>query len=180
MAQRMNANTKATEGAAQSGPSSSLVAVLSCMQQGAVAKFRLYDSSDEVFTDDGYGEGYEFVAHYNQLADGQVLFSGLNITTEGEIVNVDNTQMKGSATAVFSGTPYDDEELVILVSDDGNAGNGGVVGVAGISIQYSRDGGLNFSRPLRLGTAVSYTIAPVGVTVTFVAGTTLKTGDQAS
>jgi hypothetical protein len=180
MAQRMNANTKATEGAAQSGPSSSLVAVLSCMQEGAVAKFRLYDSSDEVFTDDGYGEGYEFVAHYNELADGEVLFSGLNITTPGAIINVDNTQMKGSATAVFSGTPYDDEQLVILCSDDGNDGNGGVVGVAGISIQYSRDGGLTFSRSLRLGTAVSYTIAPLGVTVTFVAGTTLKTGDQAS
>lgn len=179
MAQRMNANTKATEGAAQSGPSSYLAAVLSCMQKGTPAKFRIVNSADEVSSVNGFGEGYEFVANYNEIADGSVLFASLDTATAGAISNVDNTQVKGSSAASFTGTPYDDEQLQVKVADDGNQGNGTAVGTAGISIQYSRDGGLTWSRARRLGTATSYAIASVGVTVTFSAGT-LKTGDLAS
>ncbi len=179
MSQRMNANTTATEGAAPSGPSSYLVAVLSCMQNGTSAKFRLVDSSDEVKADHGGGEGYEFAAHYGELAKKPVLFASLDTVTPGAVSNVDNTQVKGSSTVSFTGTPYDDEQLQIKVADDGNGGNGTLVGTAGISIRYSRDGGLTWSRALRLGTATSYAIASVGVTVNFGAGT-LKTGDVVS
>lgn len=179
MARRMNANTTATEGAKSSGPSSYLVAVLACMQLGTPASFRLYDSADEVKAERGFGAGYEFAAHYGEMADGQILFSGLTAAVAGEISHVDNTKMKGSSTASFTGAPFDDEQLQVKVADDGNDGNGTDVGTAGISIQYSRDGGLTWSRALRLGTATSYAIATVGVTVNFSAGT-LKTGDIAS
>lgn len=176
MAQRMNADTKAAEGAVQSGPSSYLVAVMACMQMGTAAKWSLYDSADEAFAALGYGKGYEFIANYNELADGQVLASNLTTVTAGAVVNVDNTQVKGSCTVSFSGAPYDDEQLQIKVTDDGNDGNGTAVGTSGISFAYSRDGGLTFSRALRLGTATSYLIAALGVTVDFGTGT-LKTGD---
>lgn len=178
MAERMNANTEATEGSAQSGPSSYLVAVLSCMQKGTTAKFKLYDSADEVKTEKGVGEGLEFVAQYNEFAKGQVLFAGLDVATAGTISHVDNTGMTGSSSAAFSGSPLDDAQFAVKVADDGNGGEGTLVGVAGISIQLSDDGGLTWGRALRLGTANSYTDAALGVTATFSVGT-LKTGDVA-
>jgi len=178
MAQRMKANTEATEGSSQSGPSSYLLGVLSCMQKGDTSKFKLYDSADQVKTDKGVGEGLEFAAQYFELANGQLLFAGLEVATAGTISHVDNTGMKGSSTAAFSGSPLDDAQFAVRVADDGNDGDGTLVGTAGISIQWSDDGGVTWSRALRLGTANSYTLAALGVTVTFGTGT-LKTGDVA-
>jgi hypothetical protein len=73
----------------------------------------------------------------------------------------------------FSGTPFDDEELVVEVE------TGGTIGTAGIALKISRDRGRTFSGSVRLGTATSYAIPDTGVTVAFAAGT-LIAGDTAS
>jgi len=55
--------------------------------------------------------------------------------------------------------------------------NGGTVGVVGMLIQWSLDGGRTWSNTVALGTAVSYTIPGGNVQFAFAAGT-FVTGDQ--
>ena len=173
------ANTTVEEGAGAIGPNSGLVCVLSCMQSGTPAEFKQYDSAANINADKGLGEGYEFAAHYIPQTKRPILFARLEEATAGAISNVDLTNVSGTSEPSFNGTPFDDEELKVLVADDGNDGAGGNVGTSGIVIQVSRDGGRTLGRKIRLGTATSYAIPNTGVTVSFGAGT-LKTGDYAT
>lgn len=56
---------------------------------------------------------------------------------------------------------------------------GGTIGSAGITFQYSIDGGATWSSTLRLGTATSFAVPNAGGTIAFAAGTLLA-GDQLS
>lgn len=92
----------------------------------------------------------------------------------------------GSATAVvFTGTgtsvitvdplviPVDDFEVVVRVVA------GGTLGVAGITLQYSLDGGRTPSPVVALGVALTYTIPDAGIKLDFAAGD-LVAGDVAT
>jgi hypothetical protein len=69
--------------------------------------------------------------------------------------------------------PYDDYEAVLKFI------TGGTIGVAGITFQWSLDGGRNYSVVTALGTANNYTIAEGNVKFNFGAGT-IVAGDTAS
>jgi hypothetical protein len=92
----------------------------------------------------------------------------------------------GAATAVvFTGTgtsvitvdplviPVDDYEVVVSIV------TGGTVGTAGITLQYSLDGGRTPSPVVALGVALSYTIPNAGIKLDFAAGD-LVAGDVAT
>lgn len=94
----------------------------------------------------------------------------------------------GTASAVtFTGTGTS----VLTLTLDGTHGaydttlarfkvvSGGTIGTTGITFQLSLDAGRNYGVVLSLGTAVSYTIPNLGVTINFAAGT-LVAGDIAT
>lgn len=78
----------------------------------------------------------------------------------------------GTSVVTITGVPNDDYELVW------KAITGGTIGVAGITFQYSLDGGRNWSPVLALGTANTYAIPGAGgLGLAFAAGT-LIAGDN--
>lgn len=78
----------------------------------------------------------------------------------------------GTSVVTATGTPIDDYQIVFRVIA------GGTVGTAGITYQYSLDGGINFTATLALGVANTLLLKlptglSTGVTLNFAAGTML-------
>lgn len=155
--------TQATSGGGV-GKGSNILAVMSCTQNGQLT-CRQYGRVQEILDDHGYCEGVEACAHNTQLNGLPNLFVGLATATPGVLGPVDLNGVTGTSDVSFSGTPYDDERLVVEIVD------GGTVGTAGISFRVSRDGGTSFGGTIRLGTATSYAIPGTGITVSFGTGT---------
>lgn len=154
------------------GTGTDLLAVVACSEKGPLTP-RLVTRTAAMRSDFGRGEGLEFSAHYIELTRKSLLFQRAEAATPGAVGPVDTTGVTGSSVVTFSGTPLDEESLVVEVTA------GGTVGAAGIFVKVSRDGGATYTRPFALGTATSYAIGDSGVTVVFAAGT-LAAGDRAT
>lgn len=82
--------------------------------------------------------------------------------------SVDQTDFDGTSvvTVDAADVPFDDFEVVVRFPV------GGTIGVDGIKLEWSLDGGRTFSPPTNLGTAVEYVIPTSGgITIEFAAGT---------
>lgn len=158
------------------GSNLTLVAILSVMQKGPVGSVALFQKASDIQTVYGLGEGLALAQMYLSTVKQQVLFGGLSSAGVGAaaaaIKNADVSRVLGTSAITFTGTPFDDEDIVVLVNV------GGTIGSAGIQISVSRDGGILFSGQIRLGTATTYVIPNTGITVNFGAGTLLA-GDTA-
>ena len=146
-------------------PNGELVCILSCMQSGTAAQVARYTNVADILSAYGYGEGLELAAHYVEQVKKPVLFAKIATATAGAVGAVDQESVTGTSVVTFTGTPLDDEEIVVEVL------TGGTIGTAGIEIRCSRDGGVTWGGTIRLGTATSYLIPDSGVTVNFAAGT---------
>ena len=142
-----------------------LAVILSCMQSGTDENLQAFTSVQDIQDMHGYGEGLELAARYVTDTDLAVMFGKLATVTAGAIGPTNVKSVTGTSAITFSGTPYDDEAIQVVVV------TGGTIGVAGIELKISRDGGRTFSANVRLGTATSYAIPATGVTVNFAAGT---------
>lgn len=143
---------------------SDLICVMSCMQKGTTNPLlvtKIQDMLDEY----GRGEGLEFAGHYVEQTKLPVLFVRLPTVTAAALGPADTTGTTGTSVRTFTGTPLDDEEIVSKVV------TGGTIGVAGIEIKVSRDGGTTYGPVIRLGTATSYLIPNTGITENYAAGT---------
>lgn len=149
-----------------------LMAIFSCSQSGTAGTVRYYTKVQDQADDTGYGEGLELAAHHVERNRQGYLFGKLATATAGAIGPVDVTGVTGTSVVTFTGTPYDDEHIIVDVV------TGGTIATAGIEIKVSRDGGRTYGGTIRLGTATSYAIPNSGVTVNFAAGT-LVAGDSA-
>lgn len=84
------------------------------------------------------------------------------------------TVKTGTSVITISGTTSNDDYIPAI-----KVTNGGTIGVAGITLEWSLDGGLNYSAPVALGVANSFTFpGSGGLSYAFGAGT-LVTGDLA-
>ena len=112
----------------------------------------------------------EAAAHFIERYGGLVLLVRTEASVAGNVDDIDDTLVVGTSvvTVDATGEPDDDYEGYLRVVA------GGTVGTAGITFQWSLDGGRTLSAATALGTAVDFTFpGSGGIKLLFAAGTLL-------
>ncbi len=134
---------------------------------------RLFGSAAAIYAQHGYCEGVEYAALHAARTRKPILFSGLPIATPGAVGRVNTSGNTGTSVASVaagsSGVLAEHEGRVTVLT-------GGTVGTSQIVLGVSLDDGTTVRR-VRLGTATSYALPFVGVTLSLAAGGTLVAGD---
>jgi len=162
--QEVNGLLRSTPGA------SSLVCVIGCSSQGTTQSLWLGSRITDLVNTWGYGPAPELAA-VKAAAGKQVALIRVPTVTAAVAGSVTFT---GTGTSVVSvtGTPYNAYSVKMLVVV------GGTIASAGIKIQYSLNGGSDYSPIYYLGTGNTFLIPNTGITLNFGAGT-LVAGDTA-
>ncbi len=174
MASVPSATTSVSDTAGTPSAGTDLICVLAPVPLNADIVPRLYGNAAAVYSYHGYSIGVEYAALHAKLTGKSFLFVGLPIGTPGAVGRTDASGNTGtsvvSAAAGGSG---------VLMAHEGSATivRGGLVGTDQIAFDLSCDKTRSTKR-VRLGTANSYTIPHLGVTLSFGAGT-LVAGDVA-
>ncbi len=149
-----------------------LVCILAPVPSSADITPRQFGSASAISAQHGYNEGLEYAALHVDNTGLPVLFVGLPISTAGAVSRVATNGNTGtsvvSVAAGGSGVLGEHEGRVKVAV-------GGTIGTDQIQLDVSLDDGKLYKR-VRLGTASSYVIPYVGVTLSFAAGT-LVAGD---
>ena len=133
---------------------------------------RVFMSPKSLLTQHGYAPGVGYAALHIQDTQKPVLFVGIPIATAGTVGRQDSSGVTGTCviTAVAGGSgALEEVDAIFTVT------TGGTIGTNGIVATLSLDGGVT-EKSIRLGTASSYAIPYVGITLNFAAGT-LVAGD---
>ncbi len=133
---------------------------------------RLYGTAAAIFEYHGYADAIDYAGMHFEQTGKPILFCGLPIATPGVVGRHNTSGKTGSCTTTVtagaSGSLGEHDGIWEVVA-------GGTVGASQILLKLSMDGGKLF-KPVRLGTANSYTDPYFGVTTAFGAGT-LVAGD---
>lgn len=160
--------------AAAPGGGDDLICVLGACVSLADRKPRQYGTVASLIQNHGYCEGAEYASMHFAGTGLPLLFVGMPIGTAGAVSRSTGFTNTGTsvvtAVAGVNGVLAEHEGVVRVVA-------GGTIGTSQIKLEISLDGGRSY-QPVRLGTAVSYVVPNVGVTLNFAAGT-LVTGDVA-
>jgi hypothetical protein len=129
---------------------------------------RLYSSSQDILTAHGYSQGLDYCALHFQETNKPVLFIPLPIDTAGTVGRFDtsgNTNTCVVSIAVGASGSLEETDGILKVA----TGGGGTIGTDQIILSLSCDGGRTYKR-VKLGTASSYVIPNLGLTLSFAAG----------
>ena len=172
MATLPSARTRVDEQASVSASGTDLALVISPVPLNADMTPRQFGTAQAIYDYHGYCPGVEFTALYTVATALPVLFVGVPIDTEGELGRVDDSANTGTSVvtvAAASGGCLEEHDGVVLCD------KGGTVGTDQIVLRISLDGGTSY-KSVRLGTATSYAIPYVGVTISLTLGA-LVAGD---
>jgi hypothetical protein len=161
-------STSGTAGGLASGTDS--IAVLACSSTGPLNTPRFLQRSTSMISTFGYGDGTEFMTHYLKRVRKMGCFVRLPSTVAGAVEWSNKDSVTGTSVITASGAAYKRVDLVWRVT------TGGTIGTEGIFFEYSLNGGRTFFPARRLGTANSWAVPNVGITLAFAAGT-LVVGD---
>lgn len=127
---------------------------------------------DDALTQGGIGPGIEYSSYYFNGAKKPVVLINPTCSTAGAYGTIDHTGVLGTATIAATGAPLDEYDVIVKVL------TGGTLGTAGITYQYSLDGGNSFSATQALGTGlvVACNLQKPAGTVTNVSFTLSTTG----
>jgi hypothetical protein len=172
MASLPKATTQVSETAGALAGGVDTVCLVAPVATNADVTPRQFGSASAVYAQHGYSEGVEYAALHAQQTRKPFIFVGIPIAVEG-VVGRENSSGNSGTSVVSLAVGVDG----VLGEHDGivRVAKGGTVGTDQIKIEISLDGGVNF-KSVRLGTANSYAIPFVSVTVNFGAGT-LVAGD---
>jgi len=149
-----------------------LISVWAPVKTSADSTPRLFGSAKAIYAQHDYSEGVEYAALHVDRTRKPILFVGLPIATAGAVSREDTSGNTGTCVTTLaaggSGVMGEHDGVLTVVT-------GGTIGTDNIVIELSLDGGRSTQR-VRLGTASSYAIPYVDVTVSFAAGT-LVAGD---
>jgi len=161
-----SASTRLSDQAGTAPVSTDLIAVFAPCTTLADGVPRLYSSLDALITAHGYSEGAEYAGLHMQDTRKPVLFVPLPIGTAGSVGRQNSEHTGTSKVSAAAGTDG------VLAEVDGivKVTRGGTIGTDQIILSISLDGGTTY-KPARLGTASSYIVPNVGVTLSFGAGT---------
>lgn len=133
---------------------------------------RVFANSAGIIALHGYAPGVDYAAMHILETRKPVIFVGIPIATPGVVGRQSTARVTGtSAITVAAGSAGSLEETDAIFT----VTNGGTIGVNGIKATLSLDGGMT-TKSINLGTAASYVIPYVGLTLNFAAGT-LVAGD---
>jgi hypothetical protein len=163
-----------TDGAIGVLPPSSgdLLAIVGWSSAGPIAIPATYGNVRALVADFGQGPLVEAAARHLDTTGNPVCVVRCDKTTAGAVGTI-TTARSGTSTCVVTADtnePYDDFEGYFVVI------HGGTIGMAGITVQYSLDGGRTLSPVTALGTANTFTFPDGNVKLDFAAGT-LDAGD---
>ena len=166
-----SASTRVQNNAGQAAVGTDLLALWGVCASSADGVPRLYSSTQAMLDAHGYCEAAEYAAIHMDDTDKPVLFVPLPISTAGALgrQNSVHTGTSKITVAASAGGIMAEGDAIVKVT------RGGTVGTDQILLSLSLDGGTSYL-PVRLGTATSYAIPRLGVTITFGAGT-LETDD---
>jgi len=171
-----SATIRLEEKAGAAGSLSGLIAIFGCCPNNADKKPRVYASVEAMIAAHGYCNAAEFAALFVQGTKKPFVFVPLPINAKGTITltltGVTGTSVISATLSGTGTTNYVKTAGVLRVV------TGGTIGTAQIVLDLSLDGGRTYRR-VKLGTANSYVIPDIGVTLAFAAGT-LVAGDIAT
>lgn len=159
----------------EAGPAangSGFCVVAGCVGTNADTTVRVFSSAKSLIAQHGYSAAVDYAALHIEATKKPVIFIGLPITTAGALSRANSVGVTGTSAitvAAASGGYMDEAELVVTCT------TGGTIGTNGIALTISCDGGLT-EKPVKLGTATSYTVPYLGIVISFAAGT-LVAGD---
>jgi hypothetical protein len=172
MAELPNASVTIDDEAGAFGGGTGYIVVAGCAANNADAVPRVFASTRSLLENHDYTPAVSYCASHFQETGLPVIFCGLPIATPGVVGSEDDTGVTGTsvitAVAGASGALEQLDGRVEVVT-------GGTIGTSQIVLDLSLNGGRT-STTVRLGTASSYAIPYVGVTLNFAAGT-LVAGD---
>ncbi len=159
----------------EAGPAASAAGycvIAGCVGTNADTTVRVFSSAKALIAQHGYSAAVDYAALHIEATKKPVIFLGLPITTAGAVSRQDASGVTGTSVisvAAASGGYLDEADAVVTVV------TGGTIGVNGIALTVSMDGGLT-EKSVKLGTATSYTVPYLGIVISFAAGT-LIAGD---
>ena len=168
MATTPKATTKVSETAGASGAAGlDVLCVMAPVAQNADMTGRLFGTTDDIIAFHGYSQGADYCSFHFDETGLNVYFVGLPIVTPGVISRVNQSGNTGTSTvsAVAGGAGCLDEH-----SGSVQVLTGGTVGTDQIVLSLSIDGGRSV-KTVRLGTATSYVIPDINVTLNATVGT---------
>lgn len=143
-----------------------LFALVGVSSSGPLNTPATYARIKDLVADLGVGPLVEAAAHSIEKYGRPVVVVRTGQTNAGDYGAIDDAGVTGTSVVTAAATePLDDYEVIFQVV------SGGTIGVAGITLRYSLDGGRTFSPVTALGTADSFAISGTGVEVDFAAGT---------
>jgi hypothetical protein len=167
MATIPSSTTSIQDQVSASGAGADLVTVIAAVPTAADGKPALYSNIKALLADKGYSEGAEYAAYHFARTRRPVLFVGIPIVTQGVIGRLNTSGNAGSSVAsIAAGAqgPLAETDGVLTVI------KGGTVGTDQILLGLSLDGGRK-TKTIRLGTATSYVIPYVSLTISLTVGT---------
>ena len=167
-----SASTRLSDQGGTAPVSTDLLAVWAPVVSNADAVPRLYSNVASMISEHSHGDHVDFASIHMQDADLPVLLVPVAIATAGTMKRQESVHTgtaKVTAAVGGSGALKKVHGLLKVTS-------GGTVGTDQILLDISLDGGQSY-QPVRLGTATSYAIPRVGVTVSFLTTGTLVAED---
>ncbi len=147
-------------------------ALVGCAERNADSIPRVFASAKALMAQHGYSQAADYAALHIEKTQKPIVFVAIPTATVGTVTPGVADEITGtSVVAAAAGANGILEE----VNGIATVVKGGTIGTNGIEIDLSLDGGRSTKR-IRLGTATSYVIPYVGITLTFAAGT-LIAGD---
>jgi hypothetical protein len=146
--------------------SKGIIAIIAPSEKGTANQAAMYSKASIALNDFGYGALTDDAAYIMAVSGNPVVLVKGTASTAAANGTVAHTGA-GSSVVTATGTPLDDFNAVATIV------NGGTIGVTGITLTYSLDGGVTTSAVQALGTATAFTVPNSGVTFSFAAGTVL-------
>lgn len=139
------------------------IVVAGCVGTNADGVPRVFSSTKSLLAQHNYAPAVDYAAMHFEESGKPVIFIGLPVATAAMIGSNDDTGVEGTSVISVTGTPLDEVDGILTVT------TGGTIGVHGIVFTLSLDGGWT-EKTIRLGTATSYVVPYLGITINFAAG----------
>lgn len=148
-----------------------LLAIVGVSSTGTANAPATYARSKDIIAAFGAGPAVEAACLYVEQYQRPCLFVRTGQTVAGTPGTIDVTGKSGTSVVTITLAPNDDYEFYFKVIA------GGTIGVAGITFQWSLDGGRTLSPVTALGTANTFAFPGAGLTQLNFAAGTLVAGD---
>ena len=172
MATLPGSNTSINASATTIAGGTDMVCVIGPVASNADYTPRLYGQASAIQAYHDYCESIEYAAHHIAETGKPIVFVGVPIATAGAVGREDTSNNTGACVTTLAaggdGVLHEHDGIVTVVT-------GGTVGTDQIKLSYSLDGGRT-TKQHRLGTATTFVLPDVNVTMSFTAAS-LVSGD---